>query len=228
MNRKYKILCAFLALLLGIATYAQDSKIIRDLGLWTGVAIEKTVKEKWTFSLQEEMRLKNDISELYKYFTQVGIAYRINQNFSLNGDYRYIMDRNSEGRFASRSRYNFDLGYKGKLAFITILYRLRYQKEVEGTKIFDLREPYEKYLRHRITFRYNKLRRIEPYLSGEIYQLFEPYQLPRYHFIQVRAGVSYEAGKIGEFKLAYAINRELNSSLPAIFYVIKINYIYAF
>ena len=105
---------------------AQETKIVRDLGLWTGVAVEKTVKKKWTFSIKQEVRLKNDISELNKYFTQAGINYRINKNFSLEGDYRYIQDKNAEGRFETRGRYNFDFRYKGKLAFITILYRLRY------------------------------------------------------------------------------------------------------
>jgi len=228
MNNLYKLLFTAVILILGNTLYAQETKTISDLGLWTGVTIEKTVNKKWTFSLREELRFKKDISELYKYFTQLGIEYRINRNFSLEGDYRYIQDKNNEGRFDNRSRYNFDLTYKGKLAFITVLYRLRYQKEVEGMKILDMREPYEKYFRNRITLRYNRLRKVEPFLSGELFQLFEPYQLPRYHFIQMQAGAIYEPGKIGKFGAAYAINHELKSSSPSTFFVIKIRYTYSF
>jgi len=228
MNRTDKLLYTLVILLLGNILFAQETKTIRDLGLWTGVVIEKSVGKKWTFSLREEVRFKNDISELYKYFTELGIEYRINRNFSLEGNYRYIKDRNDEERFENRSRYNFGLEYKGKLAFITLVYRLKYQKEVEGLKIYDMREPYEKYLRNRITLRYNKLRKLEPFLSGELFQLFELYQLPRYHFVQMQAGISYEPGKIGKFIGAYAINHELKSSSPSTFFVIKIRYTYSF
>ena len=41
-------------------------------------------------------------------------------------------------------------------------------------------------------------------------------------------GVRYNPGKIGDFNLAYGFNRELDSALPATYYIIKLNYTYTF
>lgn len=216
------------AWLLVMPLTAQETKVVRDLGLWSGFAIEKSVKKDWTFSLKQEIRLKQDISELNNYFTQAGIRYRINQNFSLEGKYRFTRDRKRDGTYENRSRYSFDLRYKGNLDFISLYYRLRFQKEVEGTNLMDPQEPYEKYLRNRLSIRYNDLKKIKPYLSGEVFQLFELYQFPRYDYVRLLAGIRYKPGKIGEFNMAYGFNRELNSPLPATFYIIRINYTYSF
>ena len=94
--------------------------------------------------------------------------------------------------------------------------------------LIDRQIPYEKYLRNRLTIRYNDLKKIAPYISGEIFQLFELYQFPRYHYMRIMAGVRYKPGKIGEFNLAYGFNQELNSTLPATRFILKINYTYSF
>lgn len=207
---------------------AQETKVVRDLGLWTGVEIEKSFMKDWMFSLKQEIRLKKDVSEINNYFTQAGIRYRINRNFSLEAKYRFTRNRKSDESYETRSRYSFDLRYKGKLDFISVYYRLRYQKEVEGMNLLDSREPYEKYLRNRLSIRYNDFKKIEPYLSGEIFQLFELYQFPRYDYMRLLAGIRYKPGKIGEFNVAYGFNHELNTTLPATGYIIRVNYTYSF
>jgi len=207
---------------------AQDGKVVRDLGLWSGMGVEKTIMKDWTFSLKQELRLKKDITEINNYFTQGGISYRINRNFSVEGSFRYTRDKNDDGSYDNRSRYNLDFRYKGKLEFLTIYYRLRYQKEVEGTRILDSREPYEKFARNRMIFRYNDLKKIEPYLSVELFQLFTQYQFPDYDHMRLMAGIRYNPEKIGEINVAYGFNRELSTSLPVTAYIIEINYTFSF
>ena len=206
----------------------QESKVVSDLGLWTGIALEKSVKKDWTFSLKQEVRLKEDISTLNNIFTQAGVRYGLNRNFALEGKYRITWDKEDDGSMELRSRYSFDLRYKGRLKYISIYYRLRYQKEVKGMDLFSLDVPYEKYFRNRLSIRYTGLNKIEPYISAEIFQLFELSQNPRFHYMRFLGGVRYNPGNIGTFKLAYGLNRELNSTLPATYYIFKLNYTYAF
>ena len=227
MNKSRLIIGLFLLGWLASPVKGQESKVVRDLRLWTGVEVEKEVKN-WTFSLKEEMRLKTNISEINNYFTQVGIRYSISRNFALTAKYRYTRDKNSDGNYENRSRYNLDLRYRGRLDFITVDYRLRYQKEVESMRLFDLEEPYEKYVRNRISVRYTDLRKLEPYVSGEIFQLFMMYQLPRFHYYRIQAGISVEPGNFGEFRIAWGFNREISAVAPATIYMFRVNYIYSF
>lgn len=207
---------------------AQDSKVVRDLRLWTGVKIEKSFAKDWTLSLEEEVRFKQDISELSNYFTEAGLRYRINKNFSLGAGYRYTRDKKKDGSFETLTRYNLDLRYRGRIDFLTIDYRLRYQKEVEGFNIFDQQADYEKYVRNRIRIRYNDFKAIEPFVSAELFQLFRPNYFPEFHYIRVIGGLRYEAGKLGDIDLAFGFNREFANIEPFMIYVIKANYTYKF
>lgn len=218
----------FIAIFLNIITsvVAQEKKVVKDLHLWTGVKIEKTFAKDWTISLEEEIRLKHNISEINNYFTEAGLRYSINKNFSLEGGFRYTRDKKPGNIYEGLSRYNYDLRYKGKIDFLTIHYRLRYQKEAEGVKIFELNAPYEKQIRSRITIKLNSLKRIDPYVSAEIFQVFTPYYNPQYEYYRVVAGIRYETVRLGEFKVAWGFNQELSEPSPAMIYMFRINYTY--
>jgi len=207
---------------------AQDTKVVQDLQLWTGAGIEKTWRKTWTLSLQEEIRFKQDISEINNFFTEAGLQYRINKNFGLEGGYRYTRDRKSDGSYETLTRYNLDLRYKGRLDFITIYYRLRYQKEVEGFNLLDQAADFEKYVRHRIRIRYNDLQKIKPYVSAELFQLFRPDYNAELEYIRVVGGLVYEPGKIGSFDFGFGFNREFADLEPAMIYQFKVRYKYQF
>ena len=207
---------------------AQDVKVVRDLQLWTGAEVEKSFGKSWTLSLAEEIRLKQNVSEINNYFTEAGLRYRINKNFALEGGYRYTRDKNSDGTYENLTRYNLDLRFRGKVNPFLIQYRLRYQKEVEGFNLVGPAVDYEKYVRHRIRVRYNKLIRIEPYVSAELFQLFRPDFNPDLEYMRVLAGLKYEAGKMGEFNLAFGFNREFTDIEPAMIYQFRVNYTYSF
>lgn len=78
---------------------AQETKVVRDLRLWTGAKIQKTFAKDWTISLEEEIRFKNNISEINNFFTEVGLRYRINKNFALGGGFRYTQDKTEDNTF---------------------------------------------------------------------------------------------------------------------------------
>jgi hypothetical protein len=206
----------------------QETKVVRDLQLWTGAALEKKVGKDWTFSLAEEIRFKHDISEINNYFTDAGVRYRISKNFALEAGYRYTRDRKSNGTYEILTRYNLDLRYKGQLDYISIHYRLRYQKEVEGFNLLDQGVDYEKYVRNRIRIRYDDFKKFKPYVSAEIFQQFSPNQTPEFEYVRIQGGVKYEPGKIGVFGFALGFNRELNEVEPAMIYILRANYTYKF
>ncbi len=226
-NFTVSILIAILVLH-GKTTFAQEVKVVQDLNLWTGVALEKSFLKDWTISIKQELRLEKDVSQINNVFTQVGIEYDINRNFSLEGKYRYIRNRKSDGAYENNSRYNADFKYKGEISHFTINYRLRYQKEVESMRVFNTREPYEKYLRQRITVNYDKLKLVRPYISAEIFQHYELYEFSYYDQLRILAGIRYEPKDIGQFNFVYGFDRELNTVLPCTCFIIKVYYTYKF
>lgn len=207
---------------------AQETKVVSDLHLWTGAALNKTFGKTWTLSLKEEIRFKHNISEINNYFTDAGVRYRINKNFALEGGYRYTRDKKSDGSYENLTRYNLDLRYRGHLDYIVIDYRLRYQKEVEGFNIFEQGSDYEKYVRNRIRIRYRDFKKIEPFVSAELFQLFTYAQVSELEYIRVQGGIKYEAGKLGYFRFAYGFNREFSKEEPAMIYMFKLNYTFEF
>jgi hypothetical protein len=227
-NSGIRLLILTIILLCALPLTGQETKVVRDLQLWTGVALEKKVGKDWTFSLAEEIRFKQDISEINNYFTDAGVRYRINKNFALEAGYRYTRDRKSDGTYETLTRYNLDLRFKGQLDYISIHYRLRYQKEVEGFNLLDQGVDYEKYVRNRIRIRYDDFKKFKPYVSAEIFQLFSPNHTPEFEYVRVQGGVKYEPGKIGIFGFALGFNRELNEVEPAMIYMLRVNYTYQF
>ena len=206
---------------------AQETKVVRDLQLWTGAGIEKSWKD-WSLTINEEIRFKQNISEINNFLTEAGLRYRINKNFALEGGYRFTWDKNPDGSYDKLTRYNLDLRFRGRLDYITIQYRLRYQKEVEGFNLLDPEADYEKYVRNRIRIRYNRLIKIKPYVSAELFQLFRPDYYSELEYIRVLGGIRYEPARIGTFNIAFGFNREFTDIEPAMIYQFKVNYTYTF
>ena len=213
---------------MAIGVKGQDTAVVRDLHLWSGAKIEKTFAKNWTVSLEEEIRFKTNISEINNFFTEIGLRYRINKNFALQGNYRFTRDKKKDQSYETRTRYNLDLRFKGRLDFLSIYYRLRYQKEVEGLNLIDMNAFYLKHVRNRISVRYTDFKTITPYVSAEVFQAFTPYLAPQFDYYRILGGIRYEPADIGEFKLAWGFNRSLISSRPAMIYIFTLNYTYKF
>lgn len=230
LRRISPIIIIAVILLTGFSGFlsGQETKVVQDIGLWTGVEVEKEFLKDWRVSLKQEFRFETNMSELDNYFTQGGLRYQVNRNFAFEAKYRYTRNKKKDDTFENKSRYSLDINYKGKIDFISVYYRLRYQKGVESMNLFDPREPYHKFIRHRVNIRYNDFKKIEPYLSSEFFQLFEMYEYSKWIGYRLLGGIIYEPGDWGEFRLAYGFERELNSTYPYLGYVLRLNYTYSF
>jgi hypothetical protein len=215
-------------LLVSCQALGQETKVVRDLKVWTGAGIEKTIGKDWKFSLEEEFRFQKNATQVGEYFTDLKVEYRVDRNISLETGYRYARNRKKNDNFENRSRYNVDLNYEGNTYYLSLRARVRYQKEIEGLQLLSPTIPYEKYFRTRLEVRYNRLGRMEPYLSGEIFQLYEMFEYPKYDKFRLTGGVRLDTGRTGDINMGYGIIRELNSTMPYTYYLLKINYTYTF
>jgi len=217
-----------LGALISLPLFGQENLPHKDLRLWTGVKVEKTLWKDWTFSLEEEIRFKNHVSELSNLFTEAGIQYRINKNFRMSGAYRFTHDKKRDSTFRNLSRTHFDLRYRGRLQDFSIHYRFRIQKEVESGDMFKREAPFVRQLRNRIGVRYKLVNWCRPFVSAEYLRVFSPYFASLNDYWRFQLGARLEPGKVGQFKLAWGFNQELFVADPAMIYMFRVNYTYSF
>jgi|GEM_PF-605695 len=219
---------SLLILLFSCPGFGQETKVFRDFKVWTGAGIEKSLGKDWKISLEEEFRFQKNATQVGEYFTELGVEYRVDRNISLEAGYRYARNRKKNDSFEERSRYNVDLNYEGNTYYFSLRARVRYTKEIEGLQLLSPEVPYEKYFRTRLEVRYNRLGRVEPYLTGEIFQLYEMFEYPRYDKYRLMGGIRLDAGRPGDINIGYGVIRELNASMPFTYYLLKINYTFEF
>ena len=90
----------FLAIVLSVLfsnTINAQTEDSKNLNLWSSVEIEYKLNKKWSFELSEQLRLKENISLVDEYFTELQTEYSVNKNFSLAGGLRFIRQNDTEG-----------------------------------------------------------------------------------------------------------------------------------
>lgn len=85
-NRSFLLLIT--AIFFALPSFAQQ----KDMQLWKGLVLQKSIlKGKLQFSLNEEVRLVGNISEVGNAFTDVSAHYKFIKSLSLGGGYRYMV-----------------------------------------------------------------------------------------------------------------------------------------
>jgi len=86
-----------LILLLLLVVYSVEAQNDPDLEGWSAVEIDLKATKKLSFSIAEHLRLRNDITNVKNYFTQLKVNYEVLKNFELGGGVRYITKNNDVG-----------------------------------------------------------------------------------------------------------------------------------
>ena len=149
---------------------------IDDIGIWTGISIQKQFTRKVEGSLTEQLRLNHDASTINLLLTDVGVEYAISKKFKAGIHYRFI-NANQVTYYSKRHRFYADLSFKEKIKTVSFTIRERIQEQFydyyssETGKI-----PYWT-LRSKLTVKIDLKKKITPYFSGEIYyQIDNPKQ----------------------------------------------------
>ena len=104
MNNKIKFIAFALTVFFSFSSYAQDEDLT-DWESWNSIGVKYKLNKKWSFSLEEHLRLKEDISEISRYFTQLGAQYKINKHFKVGAAARYISKNDNTGAVQGYENY---------------------------------------------------------------------------------------------------------------------------
>jgi len=223
---KKQILLLFVIALCG--RYDLHSQITKDAGMWNTLSIEKEFSEKFSISLDEEARLKENFSMLNLFYTNLGVNYKLTKNFKFSLTYRLIEKWKYETQYFSyRQRLMFDLSYKYKTNKWALSYRSRIQSEYRDLNTSELGKTPEWYWRNKIEVKYN-IGNYSPYIGVEFrYQLTDP-RSPEtnygWHRARTYAGIDYEINKNNTFGLYYLIQQEFDVMNPEYLYIVGVQY----
>jgi hypothetical protein len=208
-------------LVVGISTFGQ----VNDAQMWLSLSGQKRITRNITAVVNPEFRFGENIGELNRFSTDIGIDYKINKHFKGGLYYRFISNRLLDNTYEIRNRFYVDLSAKIKPGKFILNYRARYQNQYQdGGGGVDWSLP-KSYLRNKISVKYDMSKRWSPSVSYELWTNINDKINDNY-----RIGVSldYELDKRTNINASYLYNKEINLNNPWTLYVAMIGLDYTF
>lgn len=208
--------------------YAQSGD--SDWASWNTIGLEYKLDKKWTFSLEEQLRLKENISVVDEYFTQFNTEYKLFKDFKLAGGLRYIRQNDNQGNiqgYENHFRFNIDATYKHDIADFTLGYRLRYQNKNELGVSEEDGDYANQNIRLKASIEYNINNwKLDPKFSAELFNHFEKEDDNGFSKYRLTLGTDYKMKNFGKIGIFYRFEKELNVDLPDITNIIGLKYMY--
>tara|TARA_R110001583_G_scaffold1670_1_gene12982 strand:+ start:1331 stop:2032 length:702 start_codon:yes stop_codon:yes gene_type:complete len=230
-NKKNKatiIISILIMVITANISYSQNS----DLANWTTIELKYKLNKKWNFGIEEQLRLKEDISTIDEYFTQLNTEYSITKSFKLGGGFRYIRENDNVGKvqgYKNHFRFQVDASFKQKINDFSIKYRLRYQNKNELGVSNSEGDYANQHIRFKTSIGYNiKNWKLDPEFSAEIFNHFETGKENGFDKYRLTLGTEYKIKKIGTLGVYYRIEKELNETIPETTNIIGLKYSYTF
>ena len=197
-------------------SYAAD-----DNQSWTKISFEKKLPYSLKLELSQGLRLKDQLSTFNLAFFETSLSYKSSNGLKITIPYRYTIFEDK-----TKHRLSFGASYQYTFKPISLKYRIKYYRlyengestEKDGSAFGDL-------IRNKFTMRYKTGKKIDPYISGELFYLYNTDNKP---FDEYRAsfGIEIDLPRKNSINFFYIFKEEgiSNSDLNEI-NVIGLNYI---
>jgi predicted porin len=213
-----------LMLICGRQAHGADSPTAdrTDLEGWTSVELKYKFNKQWMVSAEEQVRLKDDVSEVDKYFSQFGVRYNAPRGLSLDGGYRWIRANDTQGQvqgYESEHRYHVSTSYGHKLGRFSLGYRMRYQEKSTSSGNAD------RHLRFRARVRYNLPDwKLDPVFAAELYRPVGDDADSGFDKMRFALGTNWNTWGDGEMGVFYRLEKELDVDLPQTTHIIGLRF----
>ena len=191
----------FTASLLTIHTLsAQD-----DLGSSLSADITKRVIPGLNLSLEEDFRLRDNLSEVDRFSTTLELSYKPWKFLKLGGAYNLINYNHETKGWEVRHRYYFFATGSYRINRFTVSLRERFQSTYRvGVKETSKRANPKLYLRSRLEVEYDiRNCKFEPFASVELYNTLNDPQGNKMNKLKYTSGSKYKLNKRNSWQLYY-------------------------
>jgi hypothetical protein len=209
------------------SAWSQEVKTVRDIGVWASIGIQYQFNKKWQGSITQEARFDDNAGKLKRLLTDIGVRYKINDQFKLGAGIRYAHARKGDNLFTDDIRYNLDFMYRLELSKkLDLKYRFRFQNNYINLSSYYDEFTRKANARNQVELQYE--RGIHTYYwNVELFREFVIYRRPYFNNLRMSIGdqVKTRLGVVDCF-IGYA--RELNDPYPLNFFFLKIGYTFKF
>ena len=176
--------------------FIQCSYGLDDNQSWTSIGFETKLPYSLKLEFEQELRLKDQLSTFNQTFSEVSLSYKVFDGLKIDIPYRYAIFEDK-----IKQRLSFSGSYKYSFKLISLKYRTKFQRTYEKEKT-----P-EDLIRNKFTIEYKLSKKIEPYVSGELFHLFntDNDQLDEY---RVSFGFAVDLTRKNSIKIFYMYKKE--------------------
>ncbi len=184
--------------------FLTKAQVVSDAKLWTGLSVTKKIND-FEFSLNEEIRMDENISHIDKVFSEVGVQYKMIKGLYIAVNYRFGRDNDYETvNYNIRHRIDLGITYKYKLNDFRFAFRTKVQ-----TKNALPNENSPTFSRNKLSIKYKLKNNLSPFIAYEFYYQFnEQNVINRTRFF---LGSSYKVNKKNTIKLFYMYENKFNT-----------------
>jgi hypothetical protein len=220
-KNKYAPLFFFILLLICMPALQAQQK---DFQFWPSANIDLELAKNLKVMLEEEVRLKENCTQMERQINDIGIGYKFNKYFRAALYYRIEANWKTPDDYRWKQGIYADMAVKHQAGQFILGYRLRLQSSrIE----FNSREDnlLSNFInRHKFTLAYNiPDKPITPFIEEELFLNSVNHQM---ELVNSRTwlGITYSPGKIHEFSLKYGIDHERGVPDPLTSFIIALNY----
>jgi hypothetical protein len=210
---------AFIVSALLLGTFCPATAQEDDFMIWSGYSLSKNFNPSWSARVRQEVRLRENATQVQKAFTDVGVRYKMNKNIRFALHYRYNHNVRRDFTFSSRHRINADLILRHKWNPLVVNYRLRYQQNYRD--IFSSETGFfpRHFIRHKIQPHLDLNKKWSPYIYAEWFHT--PY-INDFAIIQSRygAGTTFEINRNNNITIYYLLRTTRNVNNPRNDYIL--------
>ncbi len=237
MNKLNSVLCLLSIIFINQLGYSQttENAVSKDFEGWVSAEFDYKINKKWNLVLEEQIRFKNNASEIDRYFTQLEGAYEFAKKWTVGLGFRYIRINDNEGAtqgYEDYTRIQLDLSNSfkiKKLKRFSFKNRLRYQRRNQ-LGVGDAPDIYPSSdFRLKSTIGYNiKNWKLDPKISGELFYHTETGAFNGFTKYRLAIGTDYKIKKRHRIALQYMIERETKVWDADLFNIVRLRYTYQF
>ena len=181
-----------------------------DAGFWAGLTLKHQVTRRIAVTLNEQVRLYQNVSEVEQFLTDVGLEYELLSSLKVSVSYR-LMSKNQLTYYSTRHRYYIDLSYKKKIKPLAFTLRQRVQSQVENVNSSEYGKIPEWYSRTKLTLKIDLDKKYQPYLATEFFYIIDNFKEEDHVFDKARyeVGIDYDFNRHSSLNLFYMIQCDI-------------------
>lgn len=188
-----------------------------DLGLWTGISLEKELVKNFELGYTTELRLDNNLTSYSRWLNELGFTYKVNKYYRVETSYRLTLKENT--LLGHRITINQTVRYK--IEDFTLSYRFSFQSNFAQLETNDYN------LRNKFDIEYKINKHYSPFFSGEVFYNIN-YKTHAFNNFRLSAGLEYNFNKHHRLKPSILYNQEFNIAAPESEIIFSLGYKYSF